>query len=302
MKNVLLIVFLLLLFLPREARVSGSAVGTITEKYFEVSGDDGLRKHFADSADEYEYHKEERAKIAKALRPLADKIKALVERLMKKKPWSELIQAYDRSADPGPDVNLKQFESPEFGPYIKKLQDRGPYRYSTGFMHNPGDSLPLRTTVRFLFKGPVEPELLYELEDGIYALRDTAPEDKRYTANKSGVKLRTDSCDDKKKLEKIRQQVLLHTDQEVPYHSAVEIIAFEGDPVEVHAVIYVERDSQKGILIGKGGKKLKAIGAGARKAIERLLGQRVYLDLRVKVKKGWSRSAAGLRSVGYEES
>ena len=205
MKNVLLIVFLLLLFLPREARVSGSAVGTITEKYFEVSGDDGLRKHFADSADEYEYHKEERAKIAKALRPLADKIKALVERLMKKKPWSELIQAYDRSADPGPDVNLKQFESPEFGPYIKKLQDRGPYRYSTGFMHNPGDSLPLRTTVRFLFKGPVEPELLYELEDGIYALRDTAPEDKRYTANKSGVKLRTDSCDDKKKLEKIRK-------------------------------------------------------------------------------------------------
>jgi GTP-binding protein Era len=86
----------------------------------------------------------------------------------------------------------------------------------------------------------------------------------------------------------------------------VEIVAFEEEPGEdlvvVHAAIIVERDSQKGILIGKGGKKLKTIGAGARQAIGRLLGRRVYLDLRVKVKKGWSRSSAGLRSVGYEES
>jgi hypothetical protein len=200
-----LVFFLAVVFFPREARVSGSAVGTITETHFEISGDDGLRKHFADSADEYEYHKRERAKIAKALRPLADKIKALVDRLMKKKPWSDLIQTYDHSADPGPDVNLKQFESPEFGPYIQKLQDKGPYRYVTGFMHYPGDTLPLRTTVRFMFLGKIEPEALYELEDGLHTLRDTAPKDSRYTANPEGVKLHADSCDEyKKKLEKIR--------------------------------------------------------------------------------------------------
>jgi hypothetical protein len=200
-----ILLFLLVLCLPQEAHVSGSAVGTITETHFEISGDDGLRKHFADSADEYEYHKEERAKIAKALRPLADKLKALLDQLMKKKPWSDLIQTYDHSADPGPDVDLKQFESPEYGPYIKKMQDKGPYRYVTSFQHNPGDTLPLRTTVRFMFKGKVEPESLYEIEDGIHALRDALPEDKRYTANPEGVKLRTDSCDDsEKKLEKIR--------------------------------------------------------------------------------------------------
>ena len=100
--------------------------------------------------------------------------------------------------------------------------------------------------------------------------------------------------------EYIRRQVLLQTNQEVPYHTAVEILAFEED--QVHAVIFVERDSQKGILIGKGGRKLKAIGTGARQAIGRLLGRRIHLDLRVKVKKGWSRTTAGLRSVGYEDS
>jgi len=204
--QIVLTFFLAVLFFPREAHVSGSAVGTITEEYFEVSGDDGLRKHFADSADEYEYHKAERAKISKALRPLADKIKALLDQLMKKKPWSDLIQTYDHSADPGPDVSLKQLESPEFGPYIQKIQNKGPYRYVTTFMHNPGDTLPLRTTVRFMFRGKVEPEVLYELEDGISALRNAQPEDKRYKANRKGVKLHADSCDKyKKELERIRK-------------------------------------------------------------------------------------------------
>jgi hypothetical protein len=199
MKNILPLAFLLVLFLPREARVSGSAVGTITETYFEVSGDDGLRIHFVDSAYEYEHHKQEREKIAKALRPLADKIKALVERLRKQKPWSELIQAYDHSADPGPDVNLKQLESPEYGPYLQKIREKGPYRYVTGFMHRPGNSRPLRTTVRFMFKGGVAPEFLYELEDGLFALRNAMPEDQRYTANPQGVKLNASSCDEHQK-------------------------------------------------------------------------------------------------------
>jgi GTP-binding protein Era len=134
------------------------------------------------------------------------------------------------------------------------------------------------------------------------AIESRLPEGPRYFPQE----MFTDQPERQLAAEYIRRQVLLHTNQEVPYHSAVEIIAFEeqagADLIEIHAVIYVERDSQKGILIGKGGKKLKAIGAGARQAIGRLLGRRIYLDLRVKVKKGWSRSAAGLRSVGYEES
>jgi GTP-binding protein Era len=135
------------------------------------------------------------------------------------------------------------------------------------------------------------------LERLVAAIESRLPEGPRYFPQE----MFTDQPERQLAAEYIRRQVLLHTDQEVPYHSAVEIISFEGDPVEIHAVIYVERNSQKGILIGKGGKKLKTIGAGARRDIERLLGQQVYLDLRVKVKKGWSRSAAGLRSVGYEE-
>jgi len=207
MKNcagIILFLFLVLL-LPREAYVSGSAVGTITETYFEISGDDGLRKHFADSADEYEYHKREREKIAKALRPLADKINKLIERLRKKQPWSTLIQTYSHSADPGPDTNLKQLESPEYGPYMKKMQAKGPYRYVTTFMHNPNKSMPLHTTVRFMFKGTVEPESLYELEDALHSLRDVQGKDPRYRANPEGVKLIANGCEEyTDKLGKIR--------------------------------------------------------------------------------------------------
>jgi len=139
------------------------------------------------------------------------------------------------------------------------------------------------------------------LERLVAAIEARLPEGPRYFPQE----MFTDQPERQLAAEYIRRQVLLQTDQEVPYHSAVEIIAFEEDPdsglIELHAVIFVERNSQKGILIGKGGKKLKAIGAGARKAIGRMLDRRVYLDLRVKVKKGWSRTPAGLRSVGYEE-
>ncbi len=103
----------------------------------------------------------------------------------------------------------------------------------------------------------------------------------------------------------IREQVILQTGDEIPFSTAVEILSFEDLPerklVRIYAVIHIERKSQKGILIGKQGQRLKSIGSQARKSIERMLACRVYLDLRVKVKAGWSRSSAGLRSVGYEK-
>ena len=95
---------------------------------------------------------------------------------------------------------------------------------------------------------------------------------------------------------------LLH--EELPYSVACEIDEFrEGaEPVYIRAMLYVERDSQKGIVIGEGGRTIKALGAAARAKIESLLGQRVYLDLHVKVLPKWRRDAPALKRLGYATS
>jgi GTP-binding protein Era len=103
--------------------------------------------------------------------------------------------------------------------------------------------------------------------------------------------------------ELIRRQVILNTAEEIPYSSAVEIETFQELPdrglVRLGAVIYVEKDSQKGIVIGRSGGNLRTIGTAARRDIERILGARVFLELRVKVAPNWSRTLRGLRSVGF---
>jgi GTP-binding protein Era len=125
----------------------------------------------------------------------------------------------------------------------------------------------------------------------------------------------TDQAERQLAAEYIREQILRHTREEVPYSSAVVVDLFDeseraprnptgpgelGGLVRILATIHVERDSQKGILIGKSGRMLKEIGTDARKAIERLLGTHVYLDLRVAVEPRWSERRAGLRKLGYE--
>lgn len=92
---------------------------------------------------------------------------------------------------------------------------------------------------------------------------------------------------------------LLH--EELPYSVAVEIDEFResAEPVYIRAVIYVERDSQKGIVIGAGGRTIKALGQAARAKIETLLGARVFLELHVKVLPKWRRQAASLKRLGY---
>jgi GTP-binding protein Era len=92
---------------------------------------------------------------------------------------------------------------------------------------------------------------------------------------------------------------LLH--EELPYSVATEIDEFrEGvEPVYIRAVLYVERDSQRGIVIGEGGRTIKALGAAARAKIESLLGRRLFLDLHVKVLPKWRRDVASLRRLGY---
>ncbi|NPV90247.1 MAG: GTPase Era [Firmicutes bacterium] len=103
--------------------------------------------------------------------------------------------------------------------------------------------------------------------------------------------------------ELVREKVLRHTREEVPHSLAVTVEEFEersDDLIYVRAVIYVERDSQKGIMIGHQGKMLKDIGREAREDIQNLLGSRVYLDLWVRVKKDWRDNEKYLRSFGYD--
>lgn len=103
----------------------------------------------------------------------------------------------------------------------------------------------------------------------------------------------------------VREQIFQLTFQEVPYSTAVEVIELrereEDHLLEIYADIYVARDSQKGILVGEGGRMIREIGSRARQEIERLLGAHVYLDLRVKVRKDWVESERQIaRLVGSD--
>jgi GTP-binding protein Era len=102
----------------------------------------------------------------------------------------------------------------------------------------------------------------------------------------------------------IREELLVRTEEEIPHSIAVDVDQIEEDEernlIRIRATIYVERDSQKGIVIGKGGRMLKEVGISAREQIERLLNTQVYLDLWVKVKKDWRNKPGALREFGYE--
>lgn len=101
----------------------------------------------------------------------------------------------------------------------------------------------------------------------------------------------------------IREKILLNYDKEVPYSVEVIVEKFEEKENAIHimAVIYVERDSQKGIIIGKGGTLIKKVGIEARKDIETFFGKSVYLELFVKVEPNWRNRENKLRSFGYLE-
>ena len=104
--------------------------------------------------------------------------------------------------------------------------------------------------------------------------------------------------------ERVREAVIHETKDELPYVTAVEIERFdEGGPaVHIGATIHVERDGQKKIVIGAGGAQIKAIGTRARKAIEKMLGRKVMLELWVKVTPGWTRDAGAMQPLGYGAS
>ena len=101
--------------------------------------------------------------------------------------------------------------------------------------------------------------------------------------------------------EMIREKILLLVQEEVPYSTAVRVDSWEDKEglTHIEASRLVERDSQKGVIIGKKGAKLKQIGQTSREAIERFLGTKVYLRLFVRVQKNWSRDTKALRKLGY---
>ena len=100
----------------------------------------------------------------------------------------------------------------------------------------------------------------------------------------------------------IREKILLYYDKEIPYSVEVVVEEFKEDAkkIHIHAVIYVERDSQKGIIIGKQGKALKKVATEARRDLERFFGKTVFLETYVKVDKDWRSSDKELRNFGYQ--
>ena len=100
----------------------------------------------------------------------------------------------------------------------------------------------------------------------------------------------------------IREKILLYYDKEIPYSVEVVVESFkeETKKININAVIYVERDSQKGIIIGKQGIALKKVATEARKSLERFFGKTVYLEVFVKVDKDWRNSDKELKNFGYQ--
>ena len=103
--------------------------------------------------------------------------------------------------------------------------------------------------------------------------------------------------------ELIREKVFRLTGEEIPYAAAVTVDSFKeernGALIRIHATIHLERESQKGIVIGAKGSKIKQIGSAAREDIQRFLAAKVYLKLFVRIQKHWSRDTKALRKLGY---
>ena len=103
--------------------------------------------------------------------------------------------------------------------------------------------------------------------------------------------------------ETIREKILLHFKKEIPYSVEIETEEFKEESriIKIRSVIMVERDTQKGIIIGHKGTALKRVGMEARKDLEKFFGKKIFLDLYVKVNKNWRSSSSQLKRFGYKE-
>ena len=152
---------------------------------------------------------------------------------------------------------------------------------------------------------PFDDELVLSAQEGfnvdafVRLVSAHLPEGPRWFPEDMG----TDATDEELVAEFVREKVLLNCRQEVPHAVAVRCDDIHWAPDghgSMHATILVERESQKAIVIGKGGRMVKRIGMEARRDIEHLFSSKVYLDLEVRVQPGWRRDAGELRRLGYE--
>ncbi|WP_297920304.1 GTPase Era [Metallibacterium sp.] len=163
-------------------------------------------------------------------------------------------------------------------PFVAKLtQD---YRY---------DAVLYASALRGQGLDELRVQLLRRLPEGVpaFAAEDITDRSERFLA-----------------AEMVREQLMLRLGDELPYSTTVEIEQFSERAdglAEVHAVIWVERAGQRPIVIGDGGAMLKQVGSGARRAMERLFGRRVFLQTWVKVHAGWSDNEAELKRLGYTD-
>ncbi len=137
------------------------------------------------------------------------------------------------------------------------------------------------------------------VEELLQALLARLPEGPRYFPE--GVL--TDASEGSLAAEFVREQVYRQLHREIPYAAAVRVVEMRRDPetdfLRIEAEIYVERKSQRGIVVGQGGARIKALGQAARREIERRLGEPVFLGLEVRVKPNWRQREAALRELGY---
>ncbi len=143
---------------------------------------------------------------------------------------------------------------------------------------------------------PISAKYLDGIDRLIEEILELLPEGPQYY----DAKTITDQSKESIVEEIVREKIFLMAKQEIPYSTAVKVEEMEEDEnmVRIRAVIYVERPSQKGIIIGKGGKFIKKIGTYARMELEHLWGKKVFLDLWVKVLKDWSKDEKQLRRLG----
>ena len=138
----------------------------------------------------------------------------------------------------------------------------------------------------------------FNIDKLIKTVKDLLPEGPAYYP----VEMVTDKDEIFQIKEIIREKVLKQLSEEVPHSIAIYMdhIEWEHKPIQIFASIIVEKESQKGIVIGAGGKRIKEIGSRARVDIERLLGKHIYLELQVKVNADWRNEPAALKTYGYK--
>jgi len=154
-------------------------------------------------------------------------------------------------------------------------------------------------TYKFLDVVPISAKNGVQINELILAMVSVLPQGPPYFPEDT----LTDASERFLAAEMIREQVFRLTGEEIPYASAVTVDTFEeknrGNLVKIEATIHLERDSQKGIVIGKKGSKLKQIGMQSREQIEYMLGTKVYLKLFVRVQKNWRKDTKAIRRFGY---